>query len=164
MAADELGGDRLHHAAEIEQARLFRHARMKDDLQQQVAELLAQIFRRAALDCVGDLVGLFDREGGDGGEGLLDVPGTAGNGIAQRRHDFDKAANVARRLHGRGQHLPIGEAAGRRAAGAHAKAAWPLASRDASERERNGLASFGRIDHSHGDLLTFGEMRNAGWS
>ena len=103
MAADELGGDRLDHAAEIEHARLFRHAGVKDDLQQQVAEFLAQIFGRSALNCVGHFVGLFDRERGDRGEGLLDVPGTAGDGIAQRRHDFDEAANVARRLHGRGQ-------------------------------------------------------------
>ena len=103
MAADELGGDRLDHAAEIEHARLFRHPRMKDDLQQQVAEFLAQIFGVAALNCIGDFVGLFDREGGDGGEGLLDVPGTAGDGIAQRGHDFDKAPDIARRQHGQGQ-------------------------------------------------------------
>ena len=47
MAADKLGGDRLDHAAEIEHARLFRHPRVKDDLQQQVAEFLAQILGRS---------------------------------------------------------------------------------------------------------------------
>ena len=45
MTAHELGGDGFDDAAEIKQARLFRHAGVKDDLQQKVAELLAQIFR-----------------------------------------------------------------------------------------------------------------------
>ena len=143
MAADELGGDGLDHAAEIEQARLFRHARVKDDLQQQVAKLLAQILGAAALDCVGDFVGLFDREGGDRGEGLLNVPGTAGDGIAQRGHDFDQAPDIARRLHGKANSHP-------RRPGTQARG------RPVSDRERNGLASFRRVDHSHGDLLTFG--------
>src|SRR6202162_6433791 len=30
------------------------------------------------------------------------------------------------------------------------------------KRERNGFAAFGRIHHSHRDLLAFGQMRNAG--
>ena len=77
MAADQLGGDRLDDAAEVEQAGLLGHAGMKDDLQQEVAELLAQILGVAALDGVGDLVGFFDRVGRDRGEGLLEVPGTA---------------------------------------------------------------------------------------
>ena len=38
-----------------------------------------------ALDRVGDLVGFLDRVGGDGREGLLDVPGAAALGIAQPR-------------------------------------------------------------------------------
>src|SRR6185312_14560653 len=98
MTADELGGYRLDHSLEIEQARLFRHAGVKDDLQQEVAEFLAQILRSAALDRVGHFVGLFDRERGDRGEGLLLIPGAATNGIAQRRHDLDQAADVAGRL------------------------------------------------------------------
>ncbi len=68
MAADQLRGDRLDHAAEVEQPRLLGHPRMEDDLQQQVAQLLPQILGVAALDRVGDLVGLLDRVGGDGGE------------------------------------------------------------------------------------------------
>ncbi len=50
---------------------------MKDDLQQQIAELVAQIREIAALDRIGDLVGLLDRVGGDGRVGLLEVPGAA---------------------------------------------------------------------------------------
>ena len=79
MAADQLGGDRLDDVAEIEQARLLRHPGVEDDLQQEVAEFVAQIFGVAALDRVGDFVGLFEREGGDRGEGLLEVPRAAGS-------------------------------------------------------------------------------------
>src|ERR1700678_871110 len=103
VSAQELGGDGLDDAAEIKQARLFRHARVKDDLQQEVAKLLAQIFGPCALDRVGHFVGLFDGERGDRGEGLLDVPRAAGDGIAQRHHDVDEATNVAGGLHGQDQ-------------------------------------------------------------
>ena len=77
MTADQFGRDRLDHAAEIEQPCLLGHPRMEHDLQQQVAELLAQIVRIAALDRVGDFVGLFKRVGSDGREGLLEVPRAA---------------------------------------------------------------------------------------
>ena len=99
VAADEFGGDRLDDAAEIEQSRLLGHAGVEDDLQQKVAEFLAKVLGLAALDRVGDLVGFLDRIGGDRGEGLLDVPGTAGLRVAQRGHDLDQAMNVAGRLH-----------------------------------------------------------------
>ena len=64
---------------------LLGHARVEDDLQQQVAELVAQVFRVAALDGVGDLVGFLDRVRGDRREGLFEIPGTAAVGIAQAR-------------------------------------------------------------------------------
>ena len=83
MTAHELGRDGLDDAAEIKQARLFRHAGVKDDLQQQVAEFLAQIFGCAALDRVGDFIGLFDRERSDRGEGLLDVPGAPASALTR---------------------------------------------------------------------------------
>src|SRR3984957_1823902 len=95
MSAHEVGGDVVDDAAEIKQSGLFRHAGMKDDLQQKVAKLLAQIFRPSALDRVGYLIGFFDGERGDRGEGLLDVPRAAVNRITERRHDVDEAANVA---------------------------------------------------------------------
>ena len=65
VPANEFGRYRLDHAAEVEQPRFLRHPRMKDDLQQKVAEFVAQIFRLAALDRVGDLISLLDREGRD---------------------------------------------------------------------------------------------------
>ena len=66
MPADELFGDGLHHVAEIEGALFLRHAGMKDDLQQQIAQLLAQIGKIAARDGVGDFVGFLQRIGRDG--------------------------------------------------------------------------------------------------
>src|SRR5690606_28002278 len=42
MALDELGGDCLSHVVEIEAAFFFGHARMKDDLEQKVAQFIAQ--------------------------------------------------------------------------------------------------------------------------
>ncbi len=74
MPPHELLGDGLDHAAEIERALLLRHAGMEHDLQQQVAEFLAQIAEVAARDRVGDLVGFLERVGRDGREILLQVP------------------------------------------------------------------------------------------
>ena len=102
MAADQLGGDGLDHVAEIEGALLLRHAGVKDDLEQQVAEFVLEVVEIAAGDGVGDLVGFLERVGRDGSEGLLEVPGAAAAGRAQRRHDLDQPGNVAGRLHGRG--------------------------------------------------------------
>ena len=64
--------------AEGEFAGFLGHVRVVDDLQQQVAELVAQIVQVAARDGVGDLVGFLDRVGRDGRKILLDVPGAAG--------------------------------------------------------------------------------------
>ena len=47
-----------NNVGKLERALLLRHAGVKNDLQQEVAELLAQISEIAARDGVGDLVGL----------------------------------------------------------------------------------------------------------
>ncbi|MNI91498.1 hypothetical protein D3C73_1491710 [compost metagenome] len=67
---------------------------MKDHLQQQVAELLAEIVHVVAFDRVGDLIGLLDRIGLDRREILLQIPGASGDGRTQRRHDIDQARNI----------------------------------------------------------------------
>ena len=77
MPPDQLLGDRLHHVAEIERALLLGHAGVEHDLQQQVAQFVAQVVEIAALDRVGDLVGFLDRVGRDGREVLLQVPRAA---------------------------------------------------------------------------------------
>ena len=110
MAADQLRGDGLDHVAEIEGALLLRHAGVEDDLQQEVAELLAQVGEVAARDGVGDLVGLFERVGRDGREVLLEVPRAAGAGRAQRRHDLDQPGDVAGGFQGAAAQLGAGKA------------------------------------------------------
>src|SRR5271170_2641841 len=99
MPTDQLGGDRFDHVAEFEAALLFRDTGVEDDLQQEIAEFVAQIREIAALDGVGDFIGFLECEGDDRGEGLFKVPRTAGPTGPQRRHDFDQASNFARRLH-----------------------------------------------------------------
>ena len=59
----------------------------------------------AALDGVGDLVGLLDRVGRDGGEGLLQVPRAAAVRRAQPRHDLDQAEDRVRRRQRRHGHV-----------------------------------------------------------
>ena len=101
MAAQQLFGDGFDHAAEVERALLLRHAGVERHLEQQIAELLAQIVEVAARNRVGDLIGLFECVGRNGREILFDIPRTAGAGRAQRRHDFQKPCDVARRFHRR---------------------------------------------------------------
>ena len=76
IACDDVG--------EGERAALLGHARVIDDLQQQIAELVLQVGEVAARDRVGDLVGLLDGVGRDRREGLLEVPGAAAAGRAAR--------------------------------------------------------------------------------
>ena len=78
MPADEFLRDGLHHVAEIEGALFLRHAGVEDDLQEEIAQLFAQIRQIAARDGVGDLVGLFQRVGRNGREILRQIPRTAG--------------------------------------------------------------------------------------
>src|SRR5579871_2985471 len=90
MAGDHLVADGPGHVFYIEGAGLFGHARMKDDLKQEIAKLFAKRREVALLDGVGHLVGLFDGVGRDGREGLLDVPWATPGGVAQPGHDCDK--------------------------------------------------------------------------
>ncbi len=91
MPPDHLVGDAAGYVAELEVTGLLCHPRMVDNLQKQVAQLVAKVLMRPARDRVGDLVGLLDRVGRDCLERLLDVPGTASFGIAQAAHDVEKS-------------------------------------------------------------------------
>ena len=68
---DHLFSDRLDDTAEIERALLAGHLCVEHHLQQEVAELVAQIDQVAARNRIGDLVGLFERVWRDGREILL---------------------------------------------------------------------------------------------
>ena len=74
MPAQHLVADRRDHVGERERAGLLGHARVKHDLEQQVAELVLELAEVAALDRVGDLVRLLDRVRRDRRERLLEVP------------------------------------------------------------------------------------------
>lgn len=95
MAPDHLGGDGLDHGAEIEGAALFAEAGVEHDLQQQVAQLVAEIVEIAARDGVRHLIGFLDGVGRNGGEVLREVPGAAGLRRAQCRHDLQQLPDVA---------------------------------------------------------------------
>ena len=70
-----------------------------NDLQQEIAQFLAEVIEIAARDRVRYLIGLLDRVGRDRRKILLEVPGAAGHRRAQRRHDLDQTGNVAGRGH-----------------------------------------------------------------
>ena len=92
MAAHHLVGDRAGHVCEGEQPRLLGHARVIDDLEQQIAQLIGERDEVAPGDGVGHLVGFLDRIGRDAGEILFEVPGAAGGGVAKLRHDVQQPA------------------------------------------------------------------------
>jgi len=97
MAALQLVGDGVGHVVEGEQPLFLGHAGVENRLEQQVAQFGLQFVHVAPLDGVGDFIGLLDRIGGDGGEGLLHVPWASADRGAQLRHDADQAVDRARR-------------------------------------------------------------------
>src|SRR5262245_9979133 len=99
MTAHELFGEALDDVGKVEGPLLLRHAGMEDDLEQEVAQFVAQVIELAPRNGVGDLVSLLDGNGGDRVKGLLEIPRAAGAGRAQRRHDFDEPGDIAGRGH-----------------------------------------------------------------
>ena len=91
MAADHLPRDRFDDVAERKCVLLLRHAGVIHHLQQEIAEFLAEIVEIAARDGIDHLIGLLDGVGRDRRKILLEVPGAAGDGRAQRCHDLDQA-------------------------------------------------------------------------
>ena len=79
MPADHFARDGLDHVAERERVLLLRHARVIDDLQQEIAEFVAEIVEIAARDGIGDLIGFLDGVGRDRRKILFEVPGAAGD-------------------------------------------------------------------------------------
>ena len=104
MAKDQLVGNCRRAVGEIEHSGLVRHLRVKDHLQQQVAQFARQFGPGLPVYGIRDLVRFLDRVGRDGCEILFDIPGAAGPGVAQLRHDVDQAgdlgAGVAARVFG----------------------------------------------------------------
>ena len=91
MPSDHLARDRLDDVAECEGVLFLGHAGVIDDLKQEIAQFIPEIVEIAAADRVRNLVGFLDGVGRDRRKILLEVPGAAGDGRAQRRHDLDQA-------------------------------------------------------------------------
>ena len=105
MAPDHLLRDGADHVGEGEAAGLARDLRVEHDLEKQVAQLVAEVARGAALDRVGDFVGFFENVGHEAGVGLGEIPGASVSGRPELGHDRDQGLDVGRRRHGsaRGQ-------------------------------------------------------------
>src|SRR5690606_32776275 len=86
------------HRVDIERALVAAQRRLKHDLHEQVAELLAVVGRVIADERVEHFVGLLDKERPQGLEGLLAVP-RAPVGGEQAVHDLDQASEGGSGLH-----------------------------------------------------------------
>src|SRR5580704_5668190 len=64
----------------VERAGFAREVRMKQDLQQEIAEFLCQFFGVSRFNGIEDFVSLLDEVGPERGVSLLAVPGTATGG------------------------------------------------------------------------------------
>ena len=93
MAPLHLVADRIGNIVETEQAVVGRDLAMKDDLEQQIAKLVANLGRIAAGNGIGDLIGFFDRVRRDGREILRQIPFATAIGIAQLAHDGEQAVD-----------------------------------------------------------------------
>ena len=98
VAADHFGGNGEDNVAEGKMPGFLGDAGVIDDLEQQIAQFVGQRRHVGLFDRVGDLIGFLDGIGRDGGEGLVLVPGAARIGMAQRRHNLDKARDIAARF------------------------------------------------------------------
>jgi hypothetical protein len=102
VAGEELLGDGVGHAGEVEAPFLLGDAGLENDLQQEIPELLAVRLGVSVLDGLEDLVGLLEDVGAQRREGLLPVPGASVR-APEAGHDGEKAFDGQRgSAHGAG--------------------------------------------------------------
>ncbi len=77
MSPGHLGDQRLEQVGHREFAALPGDLRVEDNLEQEIAQLLADVRRVSGVEGVKDLVGLLDEERAERFAGLFSVPGTA---------------------------------------------------------------------------------------
>jgi hypothetical protein len=106
MTADHLLGHPPHYGVDAESAPLPGDVRVKDHLQEKVAQLAGQRVVVLEVDGLGHFVGFFDGHGLDARMGLLAVPGTSPRG-AQARDQANEVLEEAARVDGRGFHGPM---------------------------------------------------------
>ena len=87
MAVDEFVAQGVGHVRKVERALLLAELRVEDDMQQQVAQLLADALHVVVRNGVGQFVGLFDGIAAQRVEGLLAVPRTL---AAERVHHLQQ--------------------------------------------------------------------------
>ena len=106
MTAHELVADRVDGVADREVAGLLADPRQEHRLEQEVAELLAEMRRLAALDRLEHLVGLLEHERTQRRVRLLAVP-RAPVRRAQRAHDLDQTLESLAHTVDHGDMLPF---------------------------------------------------------
>ena len=77
MPVNKLAGEPVKNIIDGKRSLLFGHLRIEKHLQEQVAEFAGKFVPVAIVDRFEDFVGLFQRVGLDGVEGLLAIPGAA---------------------------------------------------------------------------------------
>ena len=75
---------------EVETAVLARHLRVEDDLEEQVAEFVAERRPVVLTDCLGHLVGFLNGVRRNRLEALFEVPRATAGRIAQPRHHVEQ--------------------------------------------------------------------------
>jgi len=91
MPRRQFVADGICDVVESKQAALFGELRMKDDLKEQIPELLAKRDVVAPIDGVRHLVGFFDGIGRNRFKRLFAIPGTTTVRIPQASHHFEQA-------------------------------------------------------------------------
>jgi hypothetical protein len=100
VPTNHLVGDRAGYLREAEPAGFFGHARVVDDLEQQIAQFVRQCREVVARDGVGNFIRFLDGVRRDAVEGLQRIPGTAMIRVTQRRHDVEQTTKLGfRGLH-----------------------------------------------------------------
>ena len=94
MAVFHLVGNGGDDIIEAEEAIFLGHSRMKDNLQEKVAEFCFQIKHVVAIDRIGNLVRFLDGIRSDRCKILVTVPFATCLGVAQPCHDLQEASDT----------------------------------------------------------------------
>ncbi len=90
MPADQFFRNRIERIVDAKLAFFGRHLGEEDGLQHQVAQFFGQARPIALIDCIEDLISLFEQIRFDGVEVLFAIPGAAARS-AQPRQDAHQA-------------------------------------------------------------------------